>query len=61
VWLESLAKLMPAPDEADEGYTQRVISPYAEFNERIKAIRTLGEAPAKRVAAPVSKTKKASP
>jgi hypothetical protein len=61
VWLESLAKLVPAPDEADEGYKQRVINPYAEFNERTKAIRTLGEASAKRVAAPASKTKKASP
>ena len=61
VWLESLAKLMPAPDEADEGYKQRVISPYAEFNERIRAIRILGEAPAKPVAARASKTKKASP
>ena len=61
VWLESLVKLVPAPDEADEGYKQRVISPYAEFNERIKAIRILGKAPAKPVAAPASKTKKASP
>src|SRR5437773_2082965 len=25
VWLESLAKLVPAPDEADEGYKQRVV------------------------------------
>lgn len=62
LWLESLAKLMPAVDEADEGYKQRVISPYAEFDQRIKAIRALGAAPApKRVAAPASKTKKASP
>jgi hypothetical protein len=61
VWLESLAKLVPASDEVDEGYKRRVIGPYAEFDERIKAIRTLGEASAKRVAAPVSKTKKASP
>jgi hypothetical protein len=61
VWLESLAKLVPAPDEVDEGYKQRVIGPYTEFDERIKAIRTLGEASAKRVAAPVSKSKKASP
>jgi hypothetical protein len=62
VWLESLVKLTPAVDEADEGYKQRVIGPYAEFDERIKAIRALGAAPApKRVAAPASKTKKASP
>jgi hypothetical protein len=62
LWLESLAKLMPAVDEADEGYKQRVIGPYAEFDERIKAIRALGAAPApKRVAAPAPKTKKASP
>jgi hypothetical protein len=61
VWLESLAKLVPAPDEADETYKQRVIGPYAEFNERIKTIRILGEAPGKPVATPASKTKKARP
>ncbi|MDQ2962055.1 MAG: hypothetical protein M3R31_02680 [Pseudomonadota bacterium] len=59
-WLESLAKLVPAPDEADEGYKQRVISPYADFSERTRGIRASGEASAKRPAAPVSKTKKAS-
>jgi hypothetical protein len=61
VWLESLAKLMPAPDEADEGYKQRVIGPYAEFDERIKTIRILSEASAKPVAPPASKTKKPKP
>jgi hypothetical protein len=61
VWLESLAKLTPVPGEADERYKQRVISPYAEFNERIRAIRTLGEASAKPAAARAAKTKKASP
>jgi hypothetical protein len=61
VWLESLAQLVPAPDEPDETYKQRVTGPYAEFNERIKTIRTLGEASAKPVAAPASKTKKARP
>ena len=60
-WLESLAKLVPAPDEADEGYKQRVIAPYADFSERIKAIRTLSEASAKPAAAPPSKTKKPKP
>ena len=61
LWLESLAKLMPAVDEADEGYKQRVIGPYTEFDQRIKAIRALGEPPAKRLAAPQSRSKKASP
>jgi hypothetical protein len=61
VWLESLAKLVPAPDEADASYKQRVIGPYAEFDVRIKTIRTLGEASAKPAAARVSKTKKARP
>lgn len=58
LWLESLAKLLPAPGEADEGYKQRVAGPYGEFNERIKAIRELAKAPAKPVAPPVSKPKK---
>jgi hypothetical protein len=61
VWLESLAKLVPAPDEADEGYKQRVIGPYADFSERTKAIRTLSEASVKPVAAPPSKSKKPKP
>jgi hypothetical protein len=61
VWLESLAKLAPAPDEADEGYKQRVVRPYGEFTERIRAIRALHEAAAKPVAAPVSKRKKTAP
>jgi len=58
-WLESLAKLVPAPDEADEGYKQRVARPYDEFTERISVIRTLHEASAKPVAA--SKRKKTAP
>src|ERR1043166_8496024 len=61
VWLESLAKLVPAPDEGDEIYKQRVALPYAEFSERIGAIRTLHEASTKPVAAPVSKRKKTAP
>jgi len=61
VWLESLARLVPAPDEADEGYKQRVFRPYGEFTERIGAIRTLHEASTKPVAAPASKRKKTRP
>jgi hypothetical protein len=45
-WLESLAGLVPSPGEADEDYKKRVVRPYAEFNEQIKAIRALAEAPA---------------
>src|ERR1700757_4755704 len=40
-WLESLAKLVPGPGEADDAYKQRVVRPYAEFTEQIKAIRAL--------------------
>jgi len=65
-WLESLAKLVPGPDDTDEGYKQRVVRPYGDFNERIKAIRALAEAPGKPVApaaktAPASKRKKTNP
>jgi hypothetical protein len=45
-WLDSLAKLIPGPGESDEAYKQRVVRPYAEFNDQIKAIRVLTEAPA---------------
>jgi hypothetical protein len=64
-WLDSLAKLIPAADETDEGYKQRVVRPYGDFNERIKAIRALAEAPAKAVpaakTAPPAKRKKTAP
>jgi hypothetical protein len=56
-WLGSLAKLVPAPDETDEAYKQRVVRPYGEFSERIKAIRALAAAPA----APAPKAKKTAP
>src|SRR5258708_11735919 len=65
-WLDSLAKLVPGPDETDDGYKQRVVRPYSDFNERIKAIRALAEASAKAVpaatkSAPASKRKKTNP
>jgi hypothetical protein len=55
-WLDSLAKLLPADQETDDGYKQRVVLPYGEFNTQIKAIRVLAasgpapghEAPAKK-------------
>ncbi len=40
-WLESLAKLIPASGESDEGYKRRVTDPYGEFNEQITKIREL--------------------
>ena len=47
-WLDSLAKLIPTAADTDEGYKQRVVRPYAEFNEQIKQIRASAEAaPAK--------------
>lgn len=49
-WLESLAKLIPDVAETEEGYKQRVVRPYGEFNDEIKEIRvaqatTLGMTP----------------
>ncbi len=63
-WLDSLAKLVPGPEETDEGYKLRVVRPYGDFNERIKTICALAEASAKppaAKAAPASKRKKTSP
>jgi len=58
-WLDSLAKLVPSPGETDEVYKQRVVGPYAEFNEQIKAIRALAVAPAQ--PAKATKATKAPP
>lgn len=44
LWLDSLAKLTPGADEADEGYKQRVVRPYGEFSEQIKAIKAMAAA-----------------
>ena len=46
MWLESLASSCRHPTRLTKP-TATVIGPYAEFNEWIKAIRILGEAPAK--------------
>ena len=43
-WLESLSRLRPAESEADEAYKLRVVQPYGDFNEQIKAIRELPDA-----------------
>ena len=56
VWLESLAKLVPGPEETDEAYKQRVVRPYGEFSEQIKAIKAMAETPA---AAPAKAAKPA--
>jgi hypothetical protein len=61
LWLDSLAKLLPTPGEADATYKLRVTVPYAAFAEQIGAIRALAGAPAKPVAAPVAKPKKTKP
>jgi len=60
LWLDSMAKLLPTPGEADEGYKQRVASPYAAFEEQIKAIRAMADAPAQPAAKPAPKAKKSS-
>ena len=58
-WLDSLAKLLPMPGEADESYKRRVSAPYAAFAEQIGAIRALAAAaPATPAAKPASKHKK---
>ncbi len=56
-WLASLAKLVPVKGESDEGYRQRAIGPYGEFNEQIATIRTLDSKPPVVVAAPAAKAK----
>jgi hypothetical protein len=61
LWLDSLAKLLPTTGEAAEGYKERVVGPYGQFDERIKAIRALVATAAKPVAAPPAKHKKKSP
>jgi hypothetical protein len=38
-WANDLAKLTPGPEEADEGYKQRVARVYGDLNEQIKALR----------------------
>ena len=44
-WMSSMAKLRPASPETDEGYKLRVVEPYGDFNEQIKSVRALVEAP----------------
>jgi hypothetical protein len=58
VWLESLAKLVPAPEETDEAYKQRVVRPYAEFNDQIHAIKAMAEAPPASRAKPAKTSKR---
>jgi hypothetical protein len=44
-WLGSMAKIRPASPETDEGYKLRMGEPYAEFDEQIRSVRALVEAP----------------
>ena len=60
-WLESLANLVPGPNESYEGYKERVMHPYRDFDERSKAIRVLAEASAKPAPAPAATRKKTGP
>lgn len=58
-WLESLAKLRPASPETEEGYKLRAAEPYGDFNEQIRTIRALVEAPLPPVVKrPVKKSQK---
>ena len=60
-WIQLPLGTSCGADEADEVYKQRVVRPYEEFNERIRAIRNLHETSAKPAAAPASKRKKKVP
>ena len=44
-WLASMAKIRPASPETDEGYKLRMAEPYAQFDEQIRSVRALVEAP----------------
>lgn len=57
-WTDSLAKLIPGPEESDEGYKRRVARVYGDFNEQIQTLR---EPPPAAVAAakPAAKKKPA--
>jgi hypothetical protein len=57
-WLDSLAKLLPTPGEADASYKLRVTSPYASFSQQIGAIRALAAAPVKPAAKPAASKRK---
>ncbi len=57
-WLDSLAKLVPTPGEADAAYKRRVDTPYASFAQQIGAIRALAAAPVQPAAKPTPKGKK---
>jgi hypothetical protein len=56
-WLESLAKLVPQAEETDDAYKQRVVRPYTAFNEQIKAIHAIAEAPPPATAKPAKSSK----
>ena len=45
MWLDSMAKLHPTPDETDGEYKERVVRPYAEFDAQITTIHELLDAP----------------
>ena len=60
-WLDSLAKLIPQPGESDEGYRQRVIVPYGEFNEQIKSIQAIADQPPAAAAAKPATAPKKKP
>jgi hypothetical protein len=60
-WLESLGNLVPGPSETYQGYRERVMLPYRDFEERSHAIRALAEGTAKPAAAAAAKRKKSGP
>jgi hypothetical protein len=58
-WMTSMAKLRPASPETDEGYKLRAAEPYADFDEQIRSIHALVDAPAPPSVKPAAK--KAAP
>ena len=44
-WMASMVKLRPASPETDWGYKLRAVEPYVEFDEQIKSIHALVDAP----------------
>ena len=62
LWIASLGKLIPAANETEDGYKQRVARVYGEFNEQIKLTRAaLAAAPPAATPALAKKTKKKKP
>ena len=54
-WLETLSRIRPASPETDEGYKLRMAQPYADFDQQIKSLHALVEAPLPAAVKPAAK------